>query len=85
MEIVRNPKIEWLKLKWLFIATSILLAVVGTVSLTIRGLNLGIDFEGGILVEVKTEGPADLAAMKTDPAVNLLQQELLARRRCHNL
>ena len=41
-----------------------LLASVG--SLMVQGLNFGIDFAGGILVEVRAEQEADLAAIRTD-------------------
>jgi len=30
-----------------------------------KGLNYGIDFEGGIMLDVRTEGPADIASMRS--------------------
>ena len=92
MDIVKDAKIEWLRYKWLFMVTSLLLAAVGAASLVGRGLNLGIDFTGGTLVYVKfKEAPeiervrsvllaAELSAegVRTfdDPAKNQLQIRL---------
>jgi len=41
------------------------LLIIGSVAMYFsQGLNRGIDFEGGIMVEVKTDGPADLGRMR---------------------
>ena len=45
-------------LSGILIALSILVLVVS-------GLNMGIDFRGGIMIEVKTPGPANLSAMRS--------------------
>ncbi len=43
---------------------SILLILATAVSLGVQGLNFGIDFVGGTLIEVRTKGPADISAMR---------------------
>ena len=41
--------------------------ILGSLGLAFgNGLNLGIDFLGGILLEVQTEGPADVAKLRSD-------------------
>lgn len=59
-----NTKVPFLELRRLFFGLSIFLAVASVVVLIARGLNFGIDFEGGILIEVGTEQPANLGEMR---------------------
>ncbi|MEK0085225.1 protein translocase subunit SecF [Benzoatithermus flavus] len=60
-----NTKIPFFRYRWIAFGWS-LFVLVGTIILVATiGLNLGIDFKGGVLLEVRTPGPADLATMRS--------------------
>lgn len=50
---------------WAYCLSAVLL-VGAVLSFSIQGLNFGIDFTGGTLIEVRTAEPADTAAMRSD-------------------
>ena len=41
MDIVRDPKVDWLGLKWVFLGLSVVFVLAGGVSMAVGGLNLG--------------------------------------------
>jgi preprotein translocase SecF subunit len=59
-----DTRIPFMRFHKLFLGISAVVVVVSILLLLIDGLNLGIDFRGGILLDVKTQGPADLSAMR---------------------
>ncbi len=63
--IRRTPKINFMDWHKLGFALSLLLTLSSIVLFSTVGLNYGIDFIGGTLIEVRvTSGPADLAEMR---------------------
>ncbi len=77
MDIVKNPKIDWLGYKWVFISLSFLLVLGGGISLLVRGLNLGVDFTGGTLVYAKFKDAPELDRIRT--ALQELRAEQVSR------
>ena len=63
--IRRVPKIDFMRWHYFGLAFSAVLSVATVVLFLAQGLNYGIDFVGGMLIEARvTSGPADLAAMR---------------------
>jgi len=48
-----------------FYALSGLLMIASVVLFATKGLNFGIDFKGGTVIEIQTKGPADLASIRS--------------------
>lgn len=55
---------DFMKLRKVAMAFSIMLLVVSIASLAVRGLNFGLDFTGGTLLEVSYQEPADLEKVR---------------------
>lgn len=58
------PNLKFLSKRKLFLAFSALLMLGSAVSFATLGLNFGVDFRGGILLEIRTNGPADIGELR---------------------
>jgi len=56
----RTPSIDFMGMRRVTYAISIMLLLGSVALLAIRGLNLGIDFTGGVVIEVNYPGAADI-------------------------
>jgi len=57
-------KLHFMAWRKLYLAISAALMAASIALFAVQGLNFGVDFRGGILLEVKTDGPADLGEMR---------------------
>ena len=60
-----NTKIDFVGARFIAFAIDGALLVIALVALLYYGLNFGIDFTGGVLVEVKGTQSIDIAQMRT--------------------
>jgi len=58
--LVFKEAIGFMKYKWICLIVSTLLVLGSLVTLATKGLNLGLDFTGGTVIELQFQQPADL-------------------------
>ena len=60
-----DPGLNFMGRRNLFLAFSALMMVVSVGLALVQGLNFGVDFRGGLLIEVRTAQPADLGELRS--------------------
>jgi len=65
VELFRNPKIDWINAKKFFIGLTIVLLLVGALAVQLRGFNLGVDFTGGTLMDVRFKELPSLGTVRS--------------------
>ena len=64
IELFKNPQYDFIgKRRWAY-AVSIMMTVIGLVSLVVQGLRYDIDFTGGTLVQVRFERPPEITKIR---------------------
>ena len=90
MELFRGVNVDWLRLKWYFLAFSMIFSVAGVISMSMHWAQigspvpLGVDFKGGTQVQVKFEQAPDInkirqavaAAGIKDATIQSIQSEI---------
>ena len=69
-----GTRIKFMRGRFLGLLTSAVLSTASVILFFYPGLNLGIDFRGGIVMEVRTQQPADFGALRSALAVNGIRE-----------
>ena len=74
-----NTKIQFMRGRVMGLVVSAVLSLASVVLFFYPGLHLGIDFSGGVVMEVRTEGPADFAKIRAALAAEQMPEQGVQR------
>ena len=64
MVLIKKTNIDFIAKRHIFFAISALLIGAGVISMAVKGMNLGLDFPGGTLLQVRFEKPVTTADVR---------------------
>lgn len=64
MQIFKNPNFDFVRWRWPALALSLAIIGAGLFLIATRGLQKGVDFEGGTIVVLKFEQPPDIGRLQ---------------------
>lgn len=72
--ITKDTNIDFMKARKLTYAVSAILVVLSFLSMYFKGFNFGIDFSGGVLMEIKSEQPINVEEIRSKLSVLKLDE-----------
>ena len=64
IRILHKTNINFIKLRHVFFSISGAIMLIGIISLSVKGVNIGLDFTGGTLMQVKFDKPVEIGALR---------------------
>ncbi|MDQ2803141.1 MAG: protein translocase subunit SecF [Pseudomonadota bacterium] len=74
-----NTRIKFMRGRFMGLIVSAILSTISVVLFVHPGLRLGIDFAGGVVMDVRTPAPADIAAIRSALAAQHVSEEGVQR------